>query len=76
MTETQTGKLLTAQAVGEILSLSKRQIFRMKSAGLIVTPLKVGQGAVRWRQSDIEQWIALGCPDRKTFEAMKEAGAE
>ncbi|MBA7675485.1 hypothetical protein ES703_83720 [subsurface metagenome] len=68
-----TEKLLTAQAVGAKLSLSKRAVFRMRSAGLICAPLKVGQGAVRWRQSDVERWISMGCPDRQTFEAMKEA---
>lgn len=69
----QTCQLLTAKAVGEKLSLSKRAVFRMRSAGLIVAPLKVGQGAVRWRSSDIEEWIAMGCPDRKTFNAMQQA---
>lgn len=68
-----TEKLLTAQAVGAMLSLSKRQIFRMRSAGLICDPLKCGQGAIRWRLSDIEKWISWGCPNRQTFEAMKEA---
>ena len=74
MNEQTTEKLLTAQAVGAMLSLSKRQIFRMRSASLIVAPLKVGQGAVRWRQSDVERWISMGCPDRQTFETMR--GAE
>ncbi len=74
MLQTQTTeKLLTAQAVGTKLSLSKRAVFRMRSAGLICAPLKCGQGAIRWRQSDIEKWISMGCPDRKTFEAMKQA---
>jgi predicted DNA-binding transcriptional regulator AlpA len=67
-------KLLTAQAVGAKLSLSKRAVFRMRSAGLICAPLKCGQGAVRWRLSDIEQWIALGCCNQKEFEARR--GAE
>lgn len=68
-----TEKLLTAQAVGEKLSLSKRAIFRMRSAGLICSPVKVGTGAIRWRQSDIEHWIALGCCSQKEFIARKEA---
>lgn len=69
-------KLLTAQAVGAKLSLSKRAVFRMRSAGLICSPVKVGVGAIRWRQSDIEQWIALGCPSKSEFEARKEAENE
>ncbi len=56
MANTQTTEaLLTAKAVGGLLSVSKRQVFRMRSAGLICPPVKVGQGAIRWRQSDIEQ---------------------
>ena len=76
MANTQkTEKLLTARAVGEeMLSLSKRQVFRLKSAGLICPPVKVGQGAIRWRQSDIERWIAMGCCNAKEFLARKEAG--
>jgi len=68
-----TEKLLSAQAVGGMLSLSKRQVFRMRSAGLICAPLRVGAGTIRWRRSDIEQWIGMGCPSRKEFEARKEA---
>ncbi len=71
-----TEKLLTAQAIAEKLSLSKRAIFRMRSAGLICAPVRVGAGAIRWRKSDIERWISLGCPDRKTFEAMQQAEGE
>jgi predicted DNA-binding transcriptional regulator AlpA len=74
MTQTQTEKLLTAKAVAEMLSLSKRQIFRMRSTGLICSPVKVGAGAIRWRNSDIELWISMDCPDQKTFEAMQGAG--
>ena len=73
-TKSQTGEtLLTAQSVGAKLSLSKRAIFRMRSARLICSPVKVGAGAIRWRQSDIEQWIAMGCPSRQEFEARTRA---
>ena len=68
-------KLLDAQAISEKLSLSKRAIFRMRSAGLICSPIKVGAGAIRWRLSDIEQWISWGCPCKSEFEARKKAGA-
>jgi len=73
---TTTEKLLTAKAVSEMLSVSKRQIFRLKSSGRICPCVKVGQGAIRWRRSDIEKWISMGCPDRKSFEASVKAQAE
>lgn len=66
-----TEKLLTAQAVGTRLSLSKRAVFRMRSSGRICPPVKVGLGAIRWRQSDILLWIALGCCSAKEFIARK-----
>lgn len=65
-----TEKLLTAQDVAEKLSLSKRAVFRMKAAGLICPSVTVGRGAVRWRQSDIERWIAMGCCSRRDFEVV------
>jgi predicted DNA-binding transcriptional regulator AlpA len=71
--EQQTEKLLTAQVIAERLSLSKRAVFRMRSAGLICAPLKCGQGAIRWRQSDIEKWISMGCCSKSEFEARRES---
>jgi len=68
-----TDKLLTAQAVGEMLSLSKRQIFRLSSCGKIPAPIRIG-GSVRWAETTISEWLKAGAPDRKTFEAMQQTG--
>ncbi|MFC1675566.1 helix-turn-helix transcriptional regulator [Planctomycetota bacterium] len=67
--------LINAKTFGLRLSLSKRQIFRLNACGKITAPIRIG-GAVRWRQTDIEDFIAWGCPDRKTFEAMLQAKGE
>lgn len=64
-------RLLSAEAVGKMLSLSRRQIFRLNSSGKIPAPIRIG-GAVRWAESTIAEWLAAGAPDRKTFEAMQE----
>lgn len=67
-----TEKLLTAKALGQMLSLSKRQIFRLNSCGKIPAPIRIG-GSIRWDlEGDIKPWLAAGAPDRKTFEAMQE----
>jgi len=65
-----TEKLLTAKAFGQMLSLSKRQIFRLNSSGKVPAPIRIG-GSVRWANSTIQSWIDMGCPDRQTFEAMR-----
>jgi prophage regulatory protein len=67
-----TEKLLTAKALGEMLSLSKRQVSRLNSCGRIPAPVRIG-GSIRWRESDIEQWLSMGCPNQQTFESLKTA---
>ncbi len=64
-------QLLTASALGQVLSLSKRQIFRLNSCGRIPKPIRIG-GAVRWRSQEISDWLAAGAPDRAKWQAMKE----
>ena len=77
MTDTKrtTEKLLTAKAVGEMLSLSKRQIFRLNSSGKIPAPVRIG-GAVRWSAEEISAWLAAGAPDRKTWKTRQNAGRD
>ena len=73
MNETrQNTQLLTAKALAKILSTSVRSIWRYRSSGRLPKTVKIA-GAIRWKQQDIEQWIALGCPDYKEFEARKRA---
>jgi len=67
-----TEKLLTAKAVGEMLSLSKRQIFRLNSSGKIPAPVRIG-GSVRWVESEISAWIQAETPDRERWQIIKEA---
>lgn len=69
----QTHQLLSAKMLGEMLSLSKRQIFRLNSCGRIPTPLRIG-GAVRWSAEEISAWLAAGAPDRKRWETLKNVG--
>lgn len=64
-------QLLTAKQLGGLLSLSKRQIFRLNSCGKLPAPIRIG-GSVRWAESIIAAWLKVGAPDRKTFEAMQE----
>ena len=65
-------QLLSAKALGQKLSLSKRQIFRLNSCGKVPKPIRIG-GSIRWSEQSISEWLAAGAPDRKTFEAMQQA---
>jgi len=65
-TTKQDTQLLTAKSLAKMLSTSVRSIWRYRSAGRLPVTLKIA-GAIRWRRSDIEQWIALGCCSQKEF---------
>ena len=54
--KTRTCQLLDAEGVGEILSLSKRQVFRLNSCGKIPAPIRIG-GSLRWIEGDIIEFI-------------------
>lgn len=52
--------LVPVDTVAHLLQVSKRTVWRLVSAGKLVSPLRVG-GSVRWRIQDIRDWIARGC---------------
>jgi predicted DNA-binding transcriptional regulator AlpA len=62
--------LLKVGALAQMLDLSKRTIHRLNCTGKIPCPVKIN-GSIRWRQSDIDLWIELGCPDREMFNIRK-----
>jgi len=66
----QETRLLDAKSLGKILSVSKRQVFRLMSAGVLPKSVKIS-GSRRWISEEITAWIRSGCPDRETWEALK-----
>lgn len=53
--------LITAEQLAGTLQVSKRTLWRMRSAGQLPRPLRIG-GVVRWRREEVAGWIAEGCP--------------
>jgi excisionase family DNA binding protein len=56
--------LIDVRAVSVMLSCSWRHVYRMADAGRMPSPIRFGS-LVRWRKSDIERWLAEGCPSVK-----------
>lgn len=52
--------VVTVDEVAKMLRLSKRSVWRLRSAGVLPAPLRLGN-SVRWLKSDIDAWIAGGC---------------
>jgi len=65
--------LLSAADCAQMCGISHRSWFRYVASGVTPACVRLNNNP-KWRRSDIEKWISMGCPDRKTFEAMKDAG--
>ena len=70
MSTSTKSQLLNVKEVAAMLHVSQRQIWRLKAAGMLPKPVKVGE-CVRWLLSDIEAWLEMGCPLRREFEQRK-----
>jgi predicted DNA-binding transcriptional regulator AlpA len=57
--------LIDRRALSRLLDRSRASIARDVSAGRIPSPVRIGR-STRWRRSEIEAWIAAGCPPRPT----------
>lgn len=57
-------RLITPQRVAEILGISKRTLWRLRSSRKIPEPVRLGN-VVRWDVDEIDNWIRLGCPAPK-----------
>jgi excisionase family DNA binding protein len=53
--------LLDVHAVARLLGCSWRTVYRMSDAGRMPRPVKLG-ALVRFRRSDLDQWLSDGCP--------------
>lgn len=59
--------LLSVNQVSRLVHLSPRTIWRMLETDQIPAPIRLRR-QVRFRASEIDRWIKIGCPDRRTFE--------
>lgn len=54
-------ELLSAAEAAEMAGVARRSWWRYVSSGKAPAPVRLG-GAVRWRRSELSEWIAAGCP--------------
>ena len=63
-------KLLNVTDLSQCLRISQRQCWRMSKRGLLPAPLRIGR-CVRWRLSEISEWLQAGSPARDQWETMR-----
>jgi len=51
-------RLLRLKEVVEKTSLGSSTIYRRMSMGMFPRPCRLGENCVRWRESEIDEWIA------------------
>ena len=60
--------LLSIAQVARLVGVSQRTLRRMIAEDRTPQPVRIGR-AIRMRASEVDLWIKLGCPDRRTLEA-------
>lgn len=60
-TKTPPVVLITARELADMMHISLRTLWRLRSARQIIQPLKIGR-ATRWRLDEVTNWISQGCP--------------
>lgn len=59
--------LVGVDELAELLSVSERSVWRMRSRGQLPASIRLG-GSIRWRRAEILAWIGAGCPTIKNPE--------
>lgn len=53
--------LIGAGELARLLGVSKRQVWRLRSRGDLIEPIKIGS-TTRWPLDAVREWITVGCP--------------
>lgn len=60
-----TAAVYDADDMASLLDISKRQVWRLRDAGLLPPPIRLGTAVVKWSRAEVDRWIAAGCPRPK-----------
>jgi predicted DNA-binding transcriptional regulator AlpA len=65
--------LLSARDLAGLLSVGQRTLRAMDAGGRIPAPVRLSPGCVRWKLSEIRDWLDAGAPDRATWARIRAA---
>ena len=63
-----------AKRVGQLLGISRAQVWKLHASGRLPLPVRLGTRAPRWRVDELRDWLAAGCPDRQMWQGMRKHG--
>ena len=64
--------LLSAKQGAALCGLSVAYFWKLDSSGRLPPKISLSSNCVRWRKSDLELWVQLGCISREKFIEMRE----
>jgi len=64
------GILLDVKTVAKLLNVSDRTVYRLSDLTAIPAPIKIGT-LVRWRLTEILEWVDNGCPSGRQSQTVK-----
>ncbi len=64
--------LIPDTAAATLAGVSRAHWQRLRSAGKLPPSVRLGR-KVLWRRAEVAAWIEAGCPDGRTWEAMRAA---
>lgn len=59
--EAVASELLTTAEVARLVNAGQRSVWRWSRSGVMPAPVRIGN-AVRFRRSEILEWLDAGCP--------------
>src|SRR5262249_1364356 len=62
--------LVPADVAGPMCGRSEASWWRDHAANRVPVPISLG-GRTLWRVRELRDWVEAGCPDRRTWEAMR-----
>ena len=65
--------LVDARDAAQLCGVSPATWYRMAAAGRTPAPVRLSPGCVRYSRETLAEWVRLGCPPRKEFEARRAA---
>jgi prophage regulatory protein len=68
-------ELIGARDTAKLCGIAISSWWRLHAAAKVPSPVRLG-GRTLWRVAEIKLWVAAGCPDRKTWQAMQAARAK
>lgn len=62
--------LLGREQLAEALSISTATLDRLDAAGKLPKAVPLCRGRKLWRRTEVDSWLAAGCPSREVWSAM------